>query len=341
MSRVHLMTASRRGSRYWDRRAHWDLNAMIAAAGRDRCGIHSLVNRPEDADLILFVETSTCGGPYFELVRKSRAYREHRDRCYVYCATDLIVPLVPGIFPSVTKETYLPAWTRAGGYIGIYERDELKFDPDRRPTELFSFMGASSTHPVRAEVMRLTHPEGLLLDTSSEQGPALPKLEYRRRYRDALLDSAFILCPRGGGPTTFRLMEAMFMGRVPVVISDSWVAPTGPDWNSFSIQVPEDAVERIPELLEARRPEAAAMGAMARQEWLEWFGPETAFHRTIEWTLELQSAAPERRGLRRLRPDLRAALPYHLLRRVRYRSRPRNDEEPTTGPNDPTPSDWS
>lgn len=332
MSRVLLLSAARRGSPYWDSRADWDLNAMVEAAARDRFGVHEPVERPEDADIVFFVETSTCAGPYFESVRGHSVYREHREHSYVYCAADVIVPVVPGIFPSVSRKTYLPAWTRAGGYIGIRERDVLRPDPDREPTRLFSFLGASATHPVRERVMALSHPEGQLIDTSAEKGAPLPRQEYRRRYRDGMLDSAFILCPRGGGPTTFRLMEAMIMGRVPVVISDEWVAPTGPAWDEFSLHVPEDEVERIPEMLEERRADAGEMGRAAREAWLEWFGPETAFHWTVEWILELDRASEDRERLGRSRPWLRAATPYHLTRRARYRLRTGNDEEPTAGP---------
>jgi hypothetical protein len=305
---------------------------MVEAAARDRFKSHPTVARPEDADLVLFVETSTCAGPYFESVRKHPAFKEQPDRCYVYCATDVIVPVVPGVFPSITKENYLPAWTRAGGYVGIREREGFSFDPGWQPKHLFSFVGTSASHPVRKSVLGLSHPDGQILDTSAEEGGALSRSEYRRRYRDALLDSAFILCPRGGGSATFRLMEAMIMGRAPVIVSDSWVAPTGPDWDRFAIRVPEGDVDRIPELLEARRTDAAEMGRSARQAWLDWFGPETAFHRTIEWALELQRESSARQGLGRLRPKLKAAYPYHLLRRCRYHLRARNDEEPSASP---------
>ncbi len=321
MSRIHLLSASQPGGRYWDPRAHWDLKAMLEAASTDRFKSHPLVARPEEADLVLFVETSTCAGPYFESIRRHEVYREHREKSYVYCATDAILPLVPGVFPSIARRDYLSAWTRAGGYIGIREREGLVFDPERHPVQLFSFVGSSATHPVRRKIMRLNHPMGQLVDTSKEPSGVLSDAEYQRRYRDALLDSAFVLCPRGGGPSTFRLMEAMIMGRVPVIISDAWCAPSGPDWDGFSIRVPESDVEDIPALLEAHRSDALEMGLNARRAWLDWFGPETAFHRIVGWTLELHTHSGERAGSRRLAPWARAARPFHLLRWARHRLR--------------------
>jgi exostosin family protein len=302
---------------------------MLEAAATNRFKGHVLVESPEEADIVLFVETSTCAGPYFESVRRDKTYREHRQKSYVYCATDLILPVVPGVFPSIARENYLQAWTRAGGYIGITERDGLTFDAEREPTRLFSFIGASAAHRVRRQLMRLAHPEGLLVDTTTAPRVGVSKSEYERRYYEALVDSAFILCPRGGGPSSFRLMEAMITGRAPVIISDAWCPPTGPDWDRFSVRVPEREVHRIPELLEESRNRAREMGLEARRAWLDWFGPETRFHRTIEWTLELHRLATARQRWRRLRPWAGAAHPYHAMRWARYRLRRGSNEQVT------------
>ncbi len=56
------------------------------------------------------------------------------------------------------------------------------------------------------------------------------------------------------------------------------------------------------------------MGSDAREAWLEWFGPETQFHRTAEWVLELEGQAEARDGWGRLRPWWKAARPFHVLR---------------------------
>ena len=104
------------------------------------------------------------------------------------------------------------------------------------------------------------------------------------------------------------------LGRVPVIISDQWVPPEGPDWEKFSIRVRERRISGIPSLLESRRQDAATMGIAARAAWLEWFSEQASFHRTIEWCLELQRLAPLRAGLRRHAPYLQLLRPYHLAR---------------------------
>lgn len=58
-----------------------------------------------------------------------------------------------------------------------------------------------------------------------------------RRYLESLNDSKFVLCPRGFGTSLWILFEVMKAGRAPVVLSDRWTRPKGPDWDAFSITI--------------------------------------------------------------------------------------------------------
>ena len=104
------------------------------------------------------------------------------------------------------------------------------------------------------------------------------------------------------------------LGRVPVIVSDQWVPPEGPNWEGFSVRVGEADVEAIPAILLERESEARAMGAAARAAWLEWFSETTSFHRIVEWCLELASAATLRTGYRRYAPYRQMLRPYHAAR---------------------------
>jgi len=303
-----------------------DLRQMQESAARDRFGVHRVVAGAEEADLILFVETSGAAGYYFEDVLRHPVYQANRRRSYLFSSTDRIVPMLPGVFASVERRWYWPSWTRSGHYLGVVERDELRYDQDAMPRLLFSFVGSSATHPVRTRILALRHPEALLFDATVEDAEASRRerdppdaAERLARYGRSLRDSAFVLCPRGGGTSSFRLFEAMMMGRVPVIVSDQMVLPEGPDWEEFSIRVAESRVKQIPALLESRRAEAATMGAAARRAWLEWFAPEVGFHRTVERCLELAGRAHERRGVHRYAPFLQFARPYHALRYLKKR----------------------
>jgi hypothetical protein len=322
---VHMLSAASTGE-HAHPKARLDLEQMHDAARADRFGVHRLVDDPASADIILFVETSWAAGYYYGDVRSHPVFREFRPKCYLFSATDKVVPFLPGVFASIEGRWYWPAWTRSGYYPGVRERGDFRYEADRTPSHLFSFIGAGFTHTVRQRILELEHPSCVLIDSHAEaealerEGrPRMNASAYVQRYVDSVLDSAFVLCPRGGGTSTFRIFEAMMLGRAPVIVSDQWVPPQGPDWESFSLRIAEDEVASVPAQLESRAGEATRMGREARRAWLDWFSEETAFHRTVGWCLELQSAAPARAGARRYTPYIQMLRPYHAARAVAKR----------------------
>lgn len=295
-------------------KAFLDLEQLRACAHADRVGVHHLADDPADADVILFVEVSSSAGRYFERVRKHPLYHAFRVKTYLFCSTDRCVPLLPGVYASLAQSSFRPAWTRAGHYLGVRERGDLRYTPHvPAPSYLFSFVGSTTTHPVRRRLAELNHADGLILDTSRDER-VMTTDEYERRYATILRESAFVLCPRGGGTSTFRLFEAMMLGRVPVIVSDEWVPPDGPRWERFSVRVREAQVAMIPAILREREAEAPTMGVAARTAWLEWFSERTSFHTIIEWCLQLADSAPLRAGYRRYAPYRQLLAPYHALR---------------------------
>jgi len=77
------------------------------------------------------------------------------------------------------------------------------------------------------------------------------------------------------------------MGRVPVVISDGWVPPYGPQWEQFVVRVREDQIDAIPSILEELRPAASEMGGKARKAWDDFFALESLFQNTVEACLDI------------------------------------------------------
>lgn len=174
-------------------------------------------------------------------------------------------------------------------------------------------------------------PGALVRDTSRARHPG-PSAYYGYdagdipAYLESLRDSAFVLCPRGRAPTSLRLFEVMQLGRVPVIVADRWLPPEGPDWDSFSLRVPEAELGTVPDRIEALAGRADAMGARARAAWEDWFSEEVTFHRVVETCLGLRRARrlPERvarwKAVRHLAdPELRAGLAHRLRERLARR----------------------
>ncbi len=275
------------------------LRALRESAAHDPMGVHRLTDDPAHADVILFVEVSNVG-PSLRSVRHHPLYRQHRDRSFAYSEYDFIVPLVPGIYPSASGRWNVGNRARGGPYASWHARTVEVPALRGRPRYLFSFVGAAHHHPVRRAVMRLQHAGALLADTGWWYATADKSADrvatYRAQYEQSLADSLFVLCPRGMGASSVRLFDVMQAGRVPVILSDEWLSPEGPDWSSFSLRVKEGHVEQIPALLEARAPEAVEMGRRARQAWETWFHPDRLFHHFTEACLSIRRARtlPER-----------------------------------------------
>lgn len=129
----------------------------------------------------------------------------------------------------------------------------------------------------------MKHPENVYLkDTSGSRAWKLTadqKMEYEKSYHEVMSKSLFILAPRGILPCSYRLFEAMQMGRVPVIIADDWVKIPGIPWEEFSITIPESKIEFVSEILEERKHEAVKMGETARQYWESHCSPEVSLYR--------------------------------------------------------------
>lgn len=296
MARVLLLsTASRPRDFYFDEFAR-----IERSVATDAFRTHTLTGDPEAADIIIFFEPDDL---YLASDVRNHPYaRRYPDKTFLFDPSDRIIPFLPGIYASIERHRYDPSRTRSGFYPVVFDHDWITYRPDApRPELLFSFIGDAVGIPVREAIMKLSHRRALIRDTgadpANEEGH--PDEFYARFHQDfaaVLTNSAFTLCPRGAGTSSFRLFETMKAGRVPVILSDDWVPPEGPAWESFSLIVPEREVARVPEMLESHEHAAAEMGRRAREQWEQWFSASASFHRIVEWCLSIQRSRrmPER-----------------------------------------------
>jgi hypothetical protein len=125
---------------------------------------------------------------------------------------------------------------------------------------LASFQGAPS-HPVRAELARIGNGADIvvnLIDPKNHLGRI--DAEAGRTdlsYEDLLDASVFSFVPRGDALFSYRLLEVMARGSIPVILSDGWVLPFDRtvDWPSLSVSVHHEAVPKLPEILRGFTPE--------------------------------------------------------------------------------------
>lgn len=297
MAKVFLTCASTTVDHPFVRR---DLERLSAFALCDRHGTHSVVDQPEAADLVVFVGSAR---PNLADITKSILYRRFRDQAVLFFSGDRAIPLLPGIYTCLERH---PLGNRSGAIAGFYLRvtqnNSLDIEvPIEQADYLYSFVGNACNHPLRAAICRLSDSRAFMRDSSKDdrqQDDGISGANCQRglHYRDIMARSKFILCPRGIGVSSWRLFETLRAGRVPVVLSDGWIRPPGPDWDAISLSVPEARVRQLPEILAQEEYRAVKMGAQARQEWERWYAEDTVFHTAVEHLL-LAHRLSRREGL--------------------------------------------
>lgn len=292
MSKIHMLTTA---DKTIDRYSRNDFDRLSAAVCFDVFREHSLVDSPDLADIILFVGSTY---PDHRDVRAHPFLRSHKQKCFLFHSDDYVIPFLPGVYVNITRRWYSQRRTRTGFYLRVFDSEFISHKPSVADCEyLFCFIGSTRTHPVRGRILSLKHPRAHLEDTSALVAPDDRKktffmVDYRPNdsvhYGDVLARSKFVICPRGYACSSWRLFETMKAGRVPVIVSDEWVPPEGPAWESFSIRVRESDVAQIPRIVEEQESMAETMGRLARATWESWFSREACFHRIVEWCLRLK-----------------------------------------------------
>jgi glycosyltransferase involved in cell wall biosynthesis len=122
--------------------------------------------------------------------------------------------------------------------------DPHNFKPTKKKF-LAAFSGNFQTHPIRDKMFNTL---------SSEKGFKFSKpSRYFNNYfyKKNMLSSIFALCPRGYGPASFRMYEALQMKLIPVYISDEFWLPYKDqiDWAKVAILVKENDIDQIPKII--------------------------------------------------------------------------------------------
>ena len=78
-------------------------------------------------------------------------------------------------------------------------------------------------------------------------------------YTNLIKNSSFSLLPRANGfALSYRMVESMNMGSIPVIISDGYILPFHDllDYNSFSLRIPEQQIRQLETFLKDALPQA-------------------------------------------------------------------------------------
>ena len=253
---------------------------------------HTLTDDVESADLIIFVEYDG-EDPFLGRVRKHPFVSKYRERCFCVSERDHTFPFLPGVYTSVPASWYDPDRIRGGFYTarGIWNRHLRSVPISGTESYLFSFAGSFRTSPIRKKLKYLnSHNKSVIVNSLDDK-------MNNEEYANLLLDSKFVLCPRGISPSSIRIFETIKCGRIPVIISDEWIPPEGPDWDLFSVQIEESEIVNIPDILSSYCTDKIRdMSFLAIDAWEKYFSPKSFFHTYTEMCISIMKrrSFPER-----------------------------------------------
>lgn len=268
---------------------------------------HEIVADPSEADLILV--GNLWDDDWYRVVLQDPVLNRYPDKCFGIDDIDQPAVLIRGVYSGAERNIFNFGRVRGGSY-DLYQCNYLNpfiraCAEQRNGVEkryLFSFIGRAETHAVREQLCRLSfaRKDVLVEDSGSVfdnyDHHAKEHGERQQYYARVLLESKFALCPRGRGVSSVRLFEALELGVCPVIISDRWYPPLGPDWDNLVLRVREKDVARIEEIVAAREGAHAELGLRARAAHETYFAEDKYFNYLVDACLDIrnQQTIPER-----------------------------------------------
>lgn len=291
--KIWLTTTARNESKFEESRKYheYTYNTLLEPARESILKLegkrYSLASSPEQADIIVYVEPEYLKfRNYLYILRDEDLIQKYPNKCFVIDCADTSWGFLPGVYTSLLTSQVNPQRFRSGGYLREYNPWCKKLYEEQKyiqPKLLFSFRGAANL-PIRQKIFDANFSSNDISITLIETTKFFDyNAEKQKLYTEEVLNSKFVLCPRGWSPSSIRLYEVMQLGRVPVILSDQWVPPEGPAWSDFSLRISESKVNDLAEIIRAYEPYASEMGQLAREAWENFFSPEIIVFRMLNY----------------------------------------------------------
>ncbi len=275
-------------------------------------------NSPEEADLILVVDIYPPNA--FIGLRENSIWKKFPEKSFAIYEGDDPPNFLHGLLASGPQK-----WSKSGRFAScaypihklVYPNPIPIFHEPIKKKYLFSFAGRNC-NLVRNRLFNTQFPKNVYMEDTSDyyhfEAQDSKGMLRQKRYWELACQSKFALCPRGRGFSSIRLFEMMEIGIAPVVISDQWTPPHGPDWDSFCLRIPENKLNSIYEIIKSHESEWEFRGKQAKAAYEKFFAPDTYWKFILDSInfIQTQQKVSERIHCRLL-PLKGLALKLHLV----------------------------
>lgn len=149
-------------------------------------------------------------------------------------------------------DTNIPKTSQVISLPLIYDFNDKIIQQPKDKKYLASYIGRP-THKIRIELERKLKSESNFYIKNLESMNSNISLENQNIFNETMSKSYFSLCPRGYGPTSFRLYESIVAGVVPVYISDNHFLPFADcvNWEDFSLILKPRKIKKLKKILQS------------------------------------------------------------------------------------------
>ena len=163
---------------------------------------------------------------------------------------DFKLPANTKVFSCASKGVYWPIQAKEIIPIPLVGKPLINMEKEK--DVLCSFVG-SNTHTCREKLKACMSGKKDVVFKMGKWDFSFPR-EKVRYFNNIIHRSKFTLCPRGFGPTSYRLYEAMQAGSVPVYIYDDAWLPYEKDipWNELCVMIHVDDVQNTYQIIKSK-----------------------------------------------------------------------------------------
>lgn len=239
------------------------------------------VNKIEEADLVIILESCLEKPQDYERLLLNEDIVRLKPSCvYTINYEDCPLGILPGIYSGLTSKNFNQdchlSWPQVelpNDYIDYYLNNSLS---TRNPNIiisnqkfLFSFRGACSD-PVRRYIFSTYFNRSQVYKVVEVDKWYNHSKQEKLDYVQDILNSKFVLCPRGFGSYTHRIMETIALSRVPVIIANEWIPFSIPE-QDYYIRVDESNIPNIENILNEYEPCYESMVLCVKEIYKKYF----------------------------------------------------------------------